>query len=149
MLLHILQTNNYGPREPWHDLHCKVEGPAAYDILTNFEQRWKKAKKRDFKLKKVANKHDDALIRLDRVSKIVTPTSDNNGDEKVRVSSEEDRENWHVQVQVKSDVSVYYIVINENINYTELVLNLNAYITGIQVNRFRIRKGVSKGCSRC
>ncbi|KAM5574402.1 phospholipase D delta-like [Rosa sericea] len=91
-------TNTYGPREPWHDLHCKVEGPAAYDILTNFEQRWKKAKKRDFKLKKVTNKHDDALIRLDRVSWIVTPTSDHNGDEKVRVSNEEDRENWHVQV---------------------------------------------------
>ncbi|KAI5445379.1 hypothetical protein KIW84_013568 [Lathyrus oleraceus] len=25
------------PREPWHDLHCKIDGPAAYDILTNFE----------------------------------------------------------------------------------------------------------------
>ncbi|KAI5399017.1 hypothetical protein KIW84_064404 [Lathyrus oleraceus] len=26
------------PREPWHDLHCKIDGPAAYDILTNFEE---------------------------------------------------------------------------------------------------------------
>ncbi|KAG0453232.1 hypothetical protein HPP92_025639 [Vanilla planifolia] len=34
-----------GPRQPWHDLHCKVEGPAAYDILTNFEQRWRKSTK--------------------------------------------------------------------------------------------------------
>ncbi|XP_057851039.2 phospholipase D delta isoform X2 [Cryptomeria japonica] len=34
-----------GPREPWHDMHCKIEGPAAYDVLTNFEQRWRKATK--------------------------------------------------------------------------------------------------------
>ncbi|GBG86249.1 hypothetical protein CBR_g41242 [Chara braunii] len=29
-----------GPREPWHDIHAKVEGPAAWDVHTNFEQRW-------------------------------------------------------------------------------------------------------------
>ncbi|KAF2283032.1 hypothetical protein GH714_043371 [Hevea brasiliensis] len=31
-----------GPREPWHDIHCKLEGPVAWDVLYNFEQRWKK-----------------------------------------------------------------------------------------------------------
>ncbi|KAH9603039.1 hypothetical protein KSS87_004185 [Heliosperma pusillum] len=31
-----------GPREPWHDIHCRVEGSVARDVLTNFEQRWKK-----------------------------------------------------------------------------------------------------------
>ncbi|KAL0345294.1 UNVERIFIED_CONTAM: Phospholipase D alpha 1 [Sesamum radiatum] len=31
-----------GPREPWHDIHCKLEGPAAWDVLYNFEQRWRK-----------------------------------------------------------------------------------------------------------
>ncbi|XP_050219992.1 phospholipase D alpha 1-like [Mercurialis annua] len=31
-----------GPREPWHDIHCKLEGPIAWDVLYNFEQRWKK-----------------------------------------------------------------------------------------------------------
>uniref|UniRef100_A0A0D9XDU2 Phospholipase D n=1 Tax=Leersia perrieri TaxID=77586 RepID=A0A0D9XDU2_9ORYZ len=31
-----------GPREPWHDVHCRLEGPAAWDVLTNFEQRWRK-----------------------------------------------------------------------------------------------------------
>ncbi|KAL8189276.1 hypothetical protein R6Q57_028842 [Mikania cordata] len=31
-----------GPREPWHDIHSKLEGPIAWDVLFNFEQRWKK-----------------------------------------------------------------------------------------------------------
>ncbi|CAO2816948.1 unnamed protein product [Amaranthus hypochondriacus] len=29
-----------GPREPWHDIHCRLEGPVAWDVLYNFEQRW-------------------------------------------------------------------------------------------------------------
>ncbi|CAK8531444.1 unnamed protein product [Lathyrus sativus] len=33
------------PREPWHDLHSKIDGPTAYDILTNFEKRWLRAAK--------------------------------------------------------------------------------------------------------
>jgi phospholipase D1/2 len=32
----------FGPREPWHDIHCLVEGPAAHDVMTNFVQRWRK-----------------------------------------------------------------------------------------------------------
>ena len=35
-------TNEYGPREPWHDIHCMLEGSIARDVLRNFEQRWKK-----------------------------------------------------------------------------------------------------------
>ena len=33
-------TEDTGPREPWHDIHSKVEGPIALDIKTNFEERW-------------------------------------------------------------------------------------------------------------
>ena len=29
-----------GPREPWHDIHCRVEGPIARDVLENFIERW-------------------------------------------------------------------------------------------------------------
>lgn len=29
-----------GPREPWHDIHSKVTGRAAWDVLSNFEGRW-------------------------------------------------------------------------------------------------------------
>mmetsp|Transcript_18608 Transcript_18608/g.56169 ORF Transcript_18608/g.56169 Transcript_18608/m.56169 type:complete len:842 (-) Transcript_18608:570-3095(-) len=31
-----------GPRQPWHDIHCRLEGPVAWDVLLNFEQRWRK-----------------------------------------------------------------------------------------------------------
>lgn len=89
-------ANSKGPRQPWHDLHCKVEGPAAYDIMTNFEQRWKKATKwRDFGFRKVRHWHDDALIKLDRISWIHTPTGKESD---ARVADEQDPENWHVQI---------------------------------------------------
>ncbi|KAJ7963164.1 Phospholipase D [Quillaja saponaria] len=31
-----------GPREPWHDVHACITGEVAWDVLTNFEQRWTK-----------------------------------------------------------------------------------------------------------
>ncbi|XP_030526387.1 phospholipase D alpha 4 [Rhodamnia argentea] len=31
-----------GPRAPWHDTHARIAGEAAWDVLTNFEQRWTK-----------------------------------------------------------------------------------------------------------
>ena len=31
-----------GPREPWHDIHSKVEGPIAEDVFRNFYERWQK-----------------------------------------------------------------------------------------------------------
>ncbi|KNA04243.1 hypothetical protein SOVF_201460 [Spinacia oleracea] len=34
--------NKGGPREPWHDAHACITGEAAWDVLTNFEQRWTK-----------------------------------------------------------------------------------------------------------
>ena len=30
-----------GPREPWHDIHCRTEGPVARDVLENFIERWR------------------------------------------------------------------------------------------------------------
>ncbi|EEF52789.1 phospholipase D delta [Ricinus communis] len=91
-----------GPRQPWHDWHCKIEGPAAYDILKNFEQRWKKASKwSEFgrRVKRVTHWHDDSLIKLERISWILSPgPSVPNDDPKLWVSSEDSPENWHVQV---------------------------------------------------
>jgi phospholipase D1/2 len=31
---------NVGPREPWHDIHSSVRGPAAMDVIANFQERW-------------------------------------------------------------------------------------------------------------
>lgn len=30
---------NIGPRMPWHDIHVKLEGPVARDIMVNFVER--------------------------------------------------------------------------------------------------------------
>ncbi|KAK7352205.1 hypothetical protein VNO80_17623 [Phaseolus coccineus] len=95
-------TGTKGPRQPWHDLHCKIEGPAAYDILTNFEQRWKKATRWSElgrKLKRVSHWHDDSLIKLERISWILSPSeSIQTDDPELWVSKEDDPKNWHVQV---------------------------------------------------
>ena len=34
-----------GPRRPWHDMRCRLDGPAEYDVVDNFEQRWRKTKR--------------------------------------------------------------------------------------------------------
>lgn len=90
------------PRQPWHDLHCKVEGPAAYDILTNFEQRWRKATKWSElgrRFKRVTSWHDDSLIKLERISWILSPSeSIARDDPALWVSKEGDLESWNVQV---------------------------------------------------
>lgn len=33
------------PRQPWHDVHCGIVGPAVYDLSRNFVQRWNAAAK--------------------------------------------------------------------------------------------------------
>ncbi|KAK0588688.1 hypothetical protein LWI29_004192 [Acer saccharum] len=83
-----IPPNARSPRQPWHDLHCKIEGPAAYDILTNFEQRWRKATK----ARDQAKRQDHVLINLEGI--ILTPSTGHDGD----TSDEKDSENWHVQV---------------------------------------------------
>ncbi|KAK6920216.1 C2 domain [Dillenia turbinata] len=101
--LHTLHNDDYHnptftgntigcPREPWHDLHCKIDGPAAYDILTNFEERWLKASK-PHGIKKVKTKtsYDDALLRIERIPEII-------GISESPCISEDDPEAWHVQV---------------------------------------------------
>eukprot|EP00123_Amoebidium_parasiticum_P009478 comp19500_c0_seq1/m.22765 comp19500_c0_seq1/g.22765 ORF comp19500_c0_seq1/g.22765 comp19500_c0_seq1/m.22765 type:complete len:830 (-) comp19500_c0_seq1:566-3055(-) len=37
----IPKTNpDVGPRQPWHDIHSLIEGPAARNIMDNFYERW-------------------------------------------------------------------------------------------------------------
>ncbi|TVU10231.1 hypothetical protein EJB05_43745 [Eragrostis curvula] len=92
-------TGSKGPRQPWHDLHCRIDGPAAYDVLKNFEQRWRKATKWRSRFKSVSHWKDDALIKLERISWILSPsTTVQNDDPSLWVSKEQDPENWHVQI---------------------------------------------------
>lgn len=78
------------PREPWHDMHCKIDGPAAYDVLTNFQDRWLKAAK-PHGIKKLKMSYDDALLKIERIPDIL-------GISDAPCLGENDPEAWHVQV---------------------------------------------------
>ncbi|XWS32259.1 hypothetical protein CRYUN_Cryun23aG0144700 [Craigia yunnanensis] len=78
------------PREPWHDLHCRIDGPAAYDVLVNFEERWFKAAK-PRGIKKLKMSYDDALLRIERIPDII-------GVSDFPDVNENDSEAWHVQI---------------------------------------------------
>ncbi|KAH6782063.1 phospholipase D alpha 1 [Perilla frutescens var. hirtella] len=67
-----------GPREPWHDIHSRLEGPIAWDVLFNFEQRWKKQGGKDI------------LVDLRELSDVVIPPSP--------VTFPDDHESWNVQL---------------------------------------------------
>ncbi|KAH7681651.1 phospholipase D1/2 protein [Dioscorea alata] len=67
-----------GPREPWHDIHSRLEGPIAWDVLFNFEQRWRKQGVKDL------------LLELRDLSDIIIPPSP--------VMFPEDRETWNIQL---------------------------------------------------
>ncbi|XVF59851.1 hypothetical protein PTKIN_Ptkin07bG0308700 [Pterospermum kingtungense] len=97
------------PRQPWHDLHSKIEGPPAYDVLINFEQRWMKSKWKEFSqlLHGKSAWSDDALIRIERISWILSPskTVAEDGttivpedDPELYVTSKDDPESWNVQI---------------------------------------------------
>ncbi|KAJ6355075.1 hypothetical protein OIU77_005629 [Salix suchowensis] len=67
-----------GPREPWHDVHCRLEGPVAWDVLVNFEQRWRK------------QGNEKLLLQPGELDRILTPPSP--------VMLPEDHETWNVQL---------------------------------------------------
>ncbi|CAL4990567.1 unnamed protein product [Urochloa decumbens] len=66
-----------GPREPWHDIHCRVEGPAARDVLDNFEQRWRRQ-----------GGGDSLLVELPRRSAVCEEEA----------TAQQSDESWNVQV---------------------------------------------------
>ncbi|RWR77387.1 C2 calcium-dependent membrane targeting [Cinnamomum micranthum f. kanehirae] len=67
-----------GPREPWHDIHCRLEGPIAWDVMFNFEQRWRKQGGKDL------------LVQLRDLADIIIPPSP--------VTYPDDTETWNVQL---------------------------------------------------
>lgn len=97
------------PRQPWHDLHCRIDGPAAYDVLINFEQRWRRATRwKEFGLRKsMSHWHDDAMLKIERISWILSPSYSISldgtytipaDDPSLWVCDEKNPENWHVQI---------------------------------------------------
>ncbi|KAK9076721.1 hypothetical protein SSX86_005055 [Deinandra increscens subsp. villosa] len=78
------------PREPWHDLHSRIEGPAAYDILQNFEERWRRASKPQG-IRKMKKSTDDSLLIIERIPDIL-------GINDAYCTNEQDPEGWHVQI---------------------------------------------------
>lgn len=71
-------------------MHTRIDGPAAYDVLTNFEERWLKAAKRHG-IKKLKKSYDDALLKIDRVPEML-------GIHESPYVNDTDPETWHVQV---------------------------------------------------
>ncbi|WMV25529.1 hypothetical protein MTR67_018914 [Solanum verrucosum] len=67
-----------GPKEPWHDIHCRLEGPVAWDVLYNFGQRWRKH---------IGNRFIYSMNDLDKF--IIRPT---------KVTTSGDRVTWNVQI---------------------------------------------------
>ncbi|XP_024453141.2 phospholipase D alpha 1 isoform X2 [Populus trichocarpa] len=67
-----------GPREPWHDIHSRLEGPIAWDVLFNFEQRWKKQGGKDL------------LVQLRELEDVIIPPSP--------AMFPDDHETWNVQL---------------------------------------------------
>jgi phospholipase D1/2 len=70
-------TAKGGPREPWHDIHSRVEGPVAWDVLWNFEQRWQKQADKEL------------LISIRDIDTIDPPSA---------VAEEDDPDTWNVQL---------------------------------------------------
>ncbi|KAL1812715.1 hypothetical protein ACET3Z_022780 [Daucus carota] len=67
-----------GPREPWHDIHSRLEGPIAWDVLFNFEQRWRKQGGKN------------VLVNLRELENIIIPPS--------AVTFPDDNDTWNVQL---------------------------------------------------
>lgn len=67
-----------GPREPWHDIHSRLEGSIAWDVLFNFEQRWRKQGGKD------------VLVNLRELEDVIIPPSP--------VTYPDDQETWNVQL---------------------------------------------------
>ncbi|CAA2996966.1 phospholipase D alpha 1 [Olea europaea subsp. europaea] len=66
-----------GPRESWHNIHSRLEGPIAWDVLFNSEQRWKKQGGKNI------------LLNLRELDDIIPPSP---------VMFPDDRETWNVQL---------------------------------------------------
>lgn len=88
-------------------------------MLINFAQRWRRATKwREFSFlkKTMARWHDDAMLKIERISWILSPafavfkerTEIPEDDPELYVSKEDHPENWHVQVDISLSCKLFY-----------------------------------------
>ena len=60
-------------------MHCRLDGLAAYDVLENFEQRWRNTTRLHLKgvlpFGKKAHWKEDALRKLERITWILNPAA--------------------------------------------------------------------------
>ena len=75
-------------------MHCRLDGPAAYDVLENFEQRWRKTKRLRLKgvlpFGKKAHWKEDALRKLERITWILSPAAKSDADAAAAAGDDED-----------------------------------------------------------
>jgi phospholipase D1/2 len=86
--------NKGGPRELWHDIHCRIEGPAAWDVLHNSEQQWRKQGGKDDILHNVLwpwKNKGDLLVDLKGMENVIAPQS-------LPAVADGDQEAWNVKV---------------------------------------------------
>lgn len=88
-----------GPRQPWHDIHCKLEGPVAWDVYHNFIQRWK-GQAREYRQKQLLDlekpKHNGRLYVPDIARGVKT---EDIGDPSSQVGDPQKfEETWNVQI---------------------------------------------------
>ncbi|GJZ63013.1 phospholipase D delta [Tanacetum coccineum] len=136
-LFHDLDTVS---KDDIHQPTILIDGHATNDVLLNFEQRWRKATKwRELALvaKQMAHWQDDALLRIDRISWIVSPkyhtrlhgdhTFVPEDDPLLHVSEEDDPDNWHVQSIDSGSVKGFpkiMDVVEVHVNITESLFTL-------------------------
>ena len=75
------------PRQPWHDLHSKVEGPSVWDLVTNFEQRWRAA---------CGGKHQSLKLELQGLRR--DAGIEQEGEEEGGEAGGAGEDKWHTQV---------------------------------------------------
>lgn len=89
------------------------------------------------RVKKTSQWHEDALIKVDRISWILSPpmptTKDGitivpGEDPKVWVSREDDPEDWHVQVNKQFEFGIIYYVLGFLSFYSTIFHHLLGYI---------------------
>ncbi|GBG62241.1 hypothetical protein CBR_g29848 [Chara braunii] len=79
-----------GPRQPWHDIHAKLEGPIAWDVLENFQQRWRKQ----------ASLYNTDLLPIGTPGSVIPGARP--------VTSDDDPDTWQVQLFRSIDTESVY-----------------------------------------